>query len=223
MKTTTRLALLTSAALGTASAQAGNYTGDLLVGFTSGTGSDFIYDIGPASGLAYGQQWNLGAQLAGFNLGTVSWGVIGDKNVSGVRTAWTTTGGTTPLSLASPTDWGNLDTPTASIFQNFSAAGAGQSLLIAASDDNSWNQQTINGALTTQYINAYGNPNIVGLGLDNFYMLVANGSAPLYQGGFSLDGSGTLTYVVPEPGVGTLILGMGLLVLAFRRQSAKNP
>jgi hypothetical protein len=217
MKTTTKLAVLASVALGAASAQAVNYTGDLLVGFSSGSGNDFIYDLGPASSLAFGQQWHLGGLLAGFNLGTVSWGVIGDRNVAGVRSAWTTTGGTTPLSLGSATDWGNLNTPTASIFQNFSAAGAGQTLYISAADDNSWNQQTINGALTTQYVNAYGNPNIVGLGLDNFYELVANGSDPNYRGGFSLVGDGTLTYVVPEPSIYALALGMGLLAFSFRR------
>jgi len=217
MKSTAKLGMMALATLAAASASAVNYNGDLLVGFTSGTGNDFVYDLGPITALSYGQQWSLGSSLAGFNLNTVNWGVIGDKNSSGVRNAWTTTAGTTPLSLASATDWGNLNTPTASIFQNFSATGPGQTLTIGATDDNSWNQQTINGTLTTQYVNAYENPNVAGLGVANFFQMTANGSAPLYLGNFGLAADGTLTYTVPEPSTGALLLGMGLLGLTFRR------
>ncbi|HLP76159.1 MAG TPA: hypothetical protein VK327_04510, partial [Candidatus Paceibacterota bacterium] len=185
------LVAVTGAAASTA--QAAIYNGDLLIGFTAQSGNDFIYDLGSASSLVNGQTWDFSAFLAGFNLNTVSWGVIGDKSGS-PRVAWTTTGGTIPATLSGNADWATLDTPTKSIYSNFGTAGAGQSLSISANDDNSWNQQTINGALNTQYHNAYGDPNVTGLGADSFFTVAANGADPVQLGSFSLGANGTLSY-----------------------------
>jgi hypothetical protein len=226
MKRITKTALLAAIALAVATpAQAATYTGDLLIGFTSQSGSDFIFDLGQASSLTDGQTFNLSSALSSFNLNTVNWGIIGDKNVSGVRTAWTTTSGTTPNTVPNTTTWGSLDTATKSIYQNFPVGGAGDSFTILATDDNSWNQQTINGSLTTQYHNAYENPNLVGLGSESFYSLVANGSAPTLAGNFTLDSGGIVTFTataVPEPGTYGLLAGAGLLVLSFRRQFVRS-
>src|SRR5262245_45337455 len=140
MKRLTKKALLAVAALGlAASTQAATYTGDLIIGFTSQSGNDFLFDLGQASALTDGQTFNLSSALAGFNLSTVHWGVIGDKNVSGARTAWTSSDGTTPGSVPSLAFWGGIDTATKSIYQNFPTGGAGDSFSIAATDDNSWN------------------------------------------------------------------------------------
>jgi len=214
------MAWLAVAALSAASAQATTYNGDLILGFTSGSGNDFLYDLGPESSLTYGEQWNLGSSLSGFNLSTVNWGVIGDKNVAGRYTAWTTTQGTTPNTLPGPADWASLDIPTRSIFQNFSAAGAGQTLTISSTDDNSWNEQTINGALTTQYVNAYENPNAVGFRALSFFDVFADASAPGLQGYFTLSPSGTVSYV-PEPSTVSVLAGVGLLVFTLRRRAAR--
>jgi hypothetical protein len=222
MKKQIRAVLLAAAALAAASTQAATYTGDLLIGFTSQSGNDFIYDLGQASALTSGETFNLGGALAGFNLSTVHWGVIGDKNVGGIRTAWTTTGGAAPSSLGSTAAWGTLDTATKSIYQNFGVGGAGDTVSISASDDNSWNQQTINGSLTTQYHNVYGDPNIVGLGSDNLYSLVANGSASSLLGNFSLSANGTVTFTaVPEPSA-YVLAGLALLGLTFWRRTARK-
>jgi hypothetical protein len=218
MKKRTTMAWVAAAAFSAATAQATTYTGDLILGFSSGTGNDFLYDLGPESGLSYGQQWNLGSALSGFNLNTVNWGVIGDKNVSGTRVAWTTTpGGMVPNTVPNNATWLTLDTPARSIFQNFAAAGAGQTLTIAATDDNSWNKQTISGTLSTQYVNAYENPNGVGFAALSFFDVFADASTPGLQGWFSLDQTGTVTYV-PEPTTLNLLAGAGLLALVVRRR-----
>lgn len=223
MKTAVR-AVLSAAALAAAlSTEAATYTGDLLIGFTSQSGNDFIYDLGQASALTSGETFNLSSGLAGFNLSTVHWGIIGDKNVGGIRTAWTTTGGLAPNSIPSTAAWGTLDTATKSIYQNFPVGGAGDSFSISASDDNSWNQQTILGSLTTQYHNAYEDPNTIGVGSENFYSLIANGSAPSLAGSFSLSANGSLTFTaVPEPST-CVLAGFGLLGISFcRRAGRKN-
>lgn len=218
MKKRTTMAWVAAAAFSAASAHAATYTGDLILGFSSGAGNDFLYDLGPESALSYGEQWHLGSSLSGFNLNTVNWGVIGDKNNSGTRVAWTTTaGGSLPNPIPSSGVWGTLDTPTKSIFQNFTGTGSGQTLSISATDDNSWNKQTINGTLTTQYVNAYENPNGYGFSAISFFDVFADASTPGLQGWFSLDQSGTVSYV-PEPTTLSLVAGVGLLVMVVRRR-----
>ena len=222
MKNQIKSALL-AAAVGVVatSTQAALNNGDLLIGFTSQSGNDLMYDLGNASTLTDGQTWDLSSLLTGFSLNTVNWGVIGDQKISGTGNVWTTTpiGNPIPSTLASISAWGQLDTAQASIFSGFTTAAAGQSLSVDASTQNSWNQQTITGALTTQYHNVYANPNVVGLTSDNFYQIIANSSAPTLLGGFSLAGNGVVTYTVsavPEPSSYALFTVTGLLALCLR-------
>lgn len=205
-----------------ASTRAATYSGDLLIGFTSQSGNDFILDLGQASALTSGTR-DLSSQLAGFNLSTVNWGVIGDKNIGGVRNAWTTFASGPAAPIPNSAAWATIDTATKSIYQNFAVGGANDQFNIASTDDNSWNQQTINGTLTTQYHNAYENPNNVGAGTANLYNLIANGSAANLFGTFSLSSSGILTITaVPEPSTYGVLAGMGLLALSLRRQFANK-
>ena len=176
------------------SAQAATYNGDLLIGFTTQSGNDVIYDLGAESSLVNGETWNLSSLLSGYNLNNVNWGVIGDKNISGVRYVWSTTSGFTPDPVAGTAAWTKINTGIGSIYQNFGTAGAGQSLSIASTDDNSWNMQTINGGLGAQFINAYGNPNVVGPTTDSLYSMIADGSNPTLVGSFTLAANGVVTF-----------------------------
>src|SRR5437899_450692 len=152
MKRITKTAILVAVALAAAaSTQAATYTGDLILGFTSQSGNDFIVDIGQASALTSGQTFNLSGSLGGFNLNTVNWGIVGDKNVGGIRNVWTSTGGTSPNTVANTAQWGQIDTATKSIYSGFVTGGAGDTITPDSSTDNSWNQQTKVGGLTTQY------------------------------------------------------------------------
>jgi hypothetical protein len=224
MKKLYRTALL--AALGLASmvtAQAATYNGDLIVGFTTQSGSDVIYDLGAESSLTSGETWNLASLLSGFSsLSSVNWGVLGDKNISGSRYVWSTTDGTTaPNTVNNNSAWGKIDNAIGSIYSNFGTAGAGQSLSIDSGDANSWNQQTINGSGSTQYINlaAQLSPNVLGLTSDSLYGALANGSDPVLLGNFALGNNGVLTFTaVPEPITFGAFAGAGLLLVSLRNQ-----
>jgi hypothetical protein len=227
MKNFYKAALL--AVLGLASVpavQAAPYNGDLLIGFTEGSGNDVVYDLGPTSSLYNGETWTLGSLLSGYDLSTISWGVIGTESTGSPRTAWSTTDGTTPpINLPNLSAWGKNNTAISSIYQNFASAGAGQSISIATTDDNSWNSQTISPSLPTQYANVFGNPNVVGTVSDSLYSILANNTTPTLEGNFSLDGNGTVTLnVVPEPSTYGLLAVAGLLGLSrlksFRRKQA---
>jgi hypothetical protein len=209
------------AALGLAggvTAQAATYNGDLLIGFTTQSGNDTIVDLGAVSSLGMSMSWNLSSLLGGYNLNTVDWGIIGDKNVTGTgRLAWSTFPGALPNTSA----WGTLDASAKAIYSNFTTAGSGQSLMITSADDNSWNQQTINGSLPTAYHNVWGNPNTAGLGTETLYQMLATGIDPVALGTFSLSSNGTLSFAaasVPEPATYGVLGGAGLLLVSLRSQ-----
>lgn len=199
------LSLMGLASAATAQAQTA-YNGDLMVGFTQGSGNDFIYDLGAGSSLTNGETWNLAASLstAGMTVDAASWGVIGSIKIGSTGYAWSTVpvGNPTPALLVSTPGWAGLYQPTKSIYQNFSTAGAGQSLLISYANENSWNTQTINPVNSEDYVNAYGNPNVSGATAASLYETVANNSAPVLIGSFTLNESGVLTYNV-TPSVAT--------------------
>ena len=206
--------------------KAAGYNGDLIIGFTSGSGNDVIYDLGAASSLTSGETWDLSSILSGYDLSTINWGVIGALNTGTPRTAWSTTDGTTaPANIPSLSAWGKNNTAISSIYQNFASAGAGQSISIDVTDDNSWQSQTISPSLTTQYANVYGNPNVVGTTADSLYSILANNSAPTLLGNFNLDDTGLVTFSpVPEPSTYGLLAVAGLLAFSrlnpFRRKQA---
>lgn len=181
-----------------ASVHAATYTGDLIVGFTTQSGNDLVYDLGTQASLTNNKTWNLSTLLAGYNLNLVNWGVIGDKSVGGVRYVWMTTDGITPNPVPSLTTWGNLDNATATIIQDMSSSGAGQYVTMANDAANSWNKETLDGlASATSYQSYKGNtPDVVGKISAPFFSMIANGSAPVQLGSFTLSGTGTLTYNV---------------------------
>jgi hypothetical protein len=221
MNTTTKIALLAAAIAAVAWPTQAAYNGDLILGFTGGSSStDFELDLGSAASLTSGQTWNLGSSLSGFTLNGTSWGVVGAAN-PGTRTSWVTANtGLTPNTIAGITGWTKINTAVSSIYSLFPTAGPGNSATPGNADDNSWNHQTLNPTLTTQYQNVYQDPNIfpAGTGSMDFYAVTANGATPVELGSFTLDGTGTLSFTaVPEPTTYSLVAGLGLLALSLRR------
>jgi hypothetical protein len=230
MKNTIKLALAAAAGLAAAAsahAQA-NYNGDLMVGFSSGSGNDLIYDIGSVSSLQNGETWSLGSLLSG-DASTMNWGVIGNT-LNGLgkhtdNTIFTTTSDPTVApGIVTPTIYGNLNSVASTLFSALSPAGEGGYAQVAATTTPptgvSWNMQTITGAGPVTYVNVYENPNILGAGSEALWAVDDYATQTSSQlGTFSLDGTGTLTYnAVPEPATLSMLGGFGLLALSFRRK-----
>ena len=195
--------------------------GHLLAGFSKTSGNDLIYDLGLASALTDGKTWNLGTLLtANFTLSTVNWGVIGDTN-SSPRGFWTTTSGGQANNVANNTQWSTLNAAAGALYQYFPApGGTGESLLLDSSLQYSWNQETINGTLTTAYFNAYESPNVVGL--TNAYIWHGTvGNTPSLIGKFTLNSSGVITFNVissalpPAPRIVSVTRSSGTSTIYF--------
>ena len=203
--------------------------GDLIAGFSTGSGNDIVVDLGNHSTLYSGQTWS--AATLGISGTTFTWGVIGDTSngaagtgpISGLNYLWTTaigtpnvinSGGYNSKDIGISTIFGNLDNPI---------TGPGSYLLDSA-QGYSWAYQTVSGALTTTYHNAYLNPNTSGANTINLYQIVDNGSSPVLEGTFTLNSSGLTFNAVPEPSTYALALlgGVGMLVLSSRKQLGKK-
>jgi PKD repeat protein len=173
--------------------------GDLLIGFSTEAGSDVIYDLGQESSLTDGKSWNLASLLTSYgNYSTLYWGVIGNSTNAGtVRTAWTTTiTGIVPNTVLGNGAFGKLNTVALALAGNGpgGAIAAGQSATPAASYPNSWNTETLTGTLAGNYINAYENPNVLGVTSADFSRVNNDGSTPTLLGNFTLAASGVVTY-----------------------------
>ena len=171
---------------------------DLLVGFTTQSGSDVIYDIGALSGLTDGETWSAGT--LGISVGSVNnykWGVIGDDysaNQSVLNnTLWTTAPSLPGILINGSSKFNSIDSSIATLYATI-LANTVTSYTIVATDVNSWNSQTISGALTTQYHNAYLNPNASGVSSIGLYQITDQNSLPVRVGTFSLGSGGTLTF-----------------------------
>ena len=226
MKNMYKLALLAAVGLvSITSAQAQYNQGDLLVGFTTGSGNDLIYDIGSASSLTQGESWNLASLLTG-NLSTIandSWGVIGvtpGAYNAGTSTIFTTASGSNVGALGSigKNQFKAAITDVGTIGLDFSS---GVSAYDAASDGNSWNSQA-NGS--TGFAADTTNPNATGVATQTFYTEQSTGLGQ--DSFFSLGSTGTLTFgtavSVPEPATYGLLSGAGMLLLGLRRQLSRK-
>jgi hypothetical protein len=219
---------------------------DLVAGFTTGTGSDNLLDVGPVSSSAYqgatglynGETWDLttdfGSSFTGSLAAGTAWGVIGDAGYNdgaSTQTLWATTPGNVPPPITSDTSFAQADGGISAIESQDFGGGAigyesnsGQTTTVAAGSENSWNQQTLSGSLASQFINSYNNPNVSGDTSDTLWQ-VAEGSAPVDLGNFSLstagNGDAILTFnvaPVPEPGTWALFSACGLLGLFLRHR-----
>jgi hypothetical protein len=228
-----KAALLVAIGLVGASAVRAESFDDLVIGFTTGSGNDSIYDLGSFSGLDggtplfNGETWS--ASTLGITSGSYSWGVIGSGSAAlqgtSFDTLYTTIISGLPGTLAGNSAWNSANTGINTLVNQLpgGAAGFGPGGLASLQESSagSWNTETISGPLTTDFHNAYGNPNGSGPSALNIYSINDNGSAPTLDGTFTLGGDGTLTFntvAVPEPGTGSLLAGAGLLAVCFRNQ-----
>ena len=171
---------------------------DLLVGFTTQSGSDIIYDLGSLTALTDGQTWSAGT--LGISVGNVNnckWGVVGDDYAANgsvaQNTLWTTDGVVPSILINGGSKFNSIDSSISSIFKPILDNGW-TNYTVSAGDANSWNNQTISGALTTQYHNAYVNPNTIGVTSNYLYEITDQNIPAVPVGVFSLSSNGTLTF-----------------------------
>jgi PKD repeat protein len=171
--------------------------GDLIIGFTTGYGTDEMVDLGRESSLTNGMTWNLASLLSSYgNFTGVNWGVIGNGTNAGTpRVLWTTTVvGTVPDTITGNAAFGHENTATTTLYYNFSSGGPGKSAAIAASSSVSWNTETLSGTLATDYLNCYENPNVVGATTADFSQVLNDASDPTLLGRFTLSANGIVTF-----------------------------
>jgi hypothetical protein len=175
------------------STRAATYNSDVFIGFSDGVGNDVLYDLGAPAAITDGANWNLASVTSTFNLSTVNWGVVGNNLTTGTNRLLYTTFNVAPATAGNGRGTA-VNTADGGMYRNFPTAGAGQHFTIAPTDDNSWNRQTINPTLTSQYLNAWENPNTVGTTSFNFWQVQCNSSAPALLGTFSFAATGVLTF-----------------------------
>jgi hypothetical protein len=231
MTKTFKLALLAAISLaGASAAQAQTYTpGDLLVGFTTGTGNDLLYDLGQASSLTAGETFPDLSTLLGTDFGTgsalnnVNWGVVG--YVTTGHTTYTTTAvGFTPDTITGTGAFNAPKNAVNTLVGNFlSSPTPGASATVAYSSSTSYYAETIGNQFSTDYGASYENPDVVGPNTATLSSVLNDGSAPtaLYNLTLGPDDSFTVA-PAPEPSTYALLGGAGLLVLALRKQLVRK-
>ncbi len=161
-------------------------TGDAIAGFTTGSGSELVVNLGPISSLTNGEQWNLATLLgpgtgnAGFvSLNNLNWGVIG---ISGGN--YYSTVVFNPAAKGNPSSAGDLTTHWGYL---------NQSQVSAASSADSWynNVDTPNSGDTTSPYATLGNSADTTTPASGTFTFSQN-SAAWYQNGTAL-GAGAQT------------------------------
>lgn len=239
MKTSIKTTLLAMAGMGLMinAAHAQYSAGDLVVGFTSGSGNDVVYDLGTFSSFTSGETWNLLSSLTSTpgsyaNLSGLNWGVVGAQSTglsTSLKTVYSTVshGGVAPVSVPNTSTFNGIATTVNTIGQFITSGQAG---VDAATDAASWNGETVVGGTGT-FLNNYGSatpndPNsstgsgfTSGSVVEDLYGVKANGTAATLLGTLTFGANGVLTFnAVPEPSTYGVLAGLGLLALCVRRQ-----
>jgi hypothetical protein len=202
-------------------------TGDLLAGFTTGSGSDAILNLGSVTTLANGQQWDVTALLGSSlpsnfgNYSTVQWGVIGANGGFGYGTG-------SPANIPNLSALNGIKTALSGFGNDLNGTSGFGTPSASASGDGSWNQGTVVGGTST-FRSAWYNPNTTGTGTQNFFQVQDNNSAPtqLNPGTWTLSANGggdeILTYgTVPEPSTTALASIAGLVGLLARNRKKNS-
>ena len=216
-------AVVATALMAAASAQAAAYVnGDVIVGFSSGTGNDTIWNLGQVSALTLGETWNVGSGL-GLTYGAVAvqphftqgqlWATVdGDPNFA--------TEGYDPTAVVF-----NAGTGVATLAGN-PALTVGLSRQVDSTAGNSWNMQAAqplaNASVTALESGLGFSPTVAVGDTAYFYDLNDTAGTVTADGFFTYDSTGgVLTYgpaSVPEPGTGSLLALFGGLAFIFRRR-----
>lgn len=243
MKQLLRIMMQTSAAatLMASAAYAQYSSGDLVVGFTSGSGNDLVYDLGKYSTFTDGETWSLNSALTNSpgsytGFGNLNWGAVGAISLgvsSSQKTVYSTVPhgqGNIPVDIPNTAIFNSIRTSVDTIGQFITSGKAG---IDSASDPASWNGETIVGGTGT-FFNNYGSttpndPNSLtpasftgGFVMEDLYAVHADNTSGTLLGTFTFDASGTLTFnanPVPEPSTISLMGLMGILAASFRRRS----
>jgi hypothetical protein len=173
--------------------------GDLLLGFTVGSGNDLIVNLGPVgTALVNNNSWNFSGLLTNLNSGDltdISFGIIGETSVP--NTVYSTKVGTVNT-FASQSAFNGIFTAvqgTGSLLNGSTGFGTPTSTL---SGQTSWYGETIGGGAST-FKTAYQNPNIQGTtppSSVNFYTVTqgSNRTNIVQTGVFALSPSGILSF-----------------------------
>jgi len=218
MKNKMKIALLSTACLLMAGpARAQNYgNGDLLLGFTGGA-NDFIYDLGQFSSLTLGETWNVGP-----GRGT-KFGVVGAQ--SGGKHIYATSFDSAENSFDPLALYNTAAANVMTVSGQPIAVTVGTSRATSSGDTTGWTYQTAQapGTPGNTFQNNFFNPN-VDVGATAYFFDNANTGIVTPKNVFTYDSAnGILTYSqVPEPAVGCLLLGGGLLIMSLRRQRLRR-
>ena len=217
--------------------------GDLIAGFTTGSGNDIIFNLGlTSSELVNGYSWNLNSLLLGNygNLNNLQWGVIGLSSGNFVlksSTIYTTSSSAAaiPAPNYGANEFNAQDTDGSTIGGNIGSGGYGTDPVNDV-QGTSWYENTVVG--TTGWATDYCAPNATTTPLnfssgsvsETFYASVigstSNHGTTSLNGTFTLGANGILTYNVasttPAPIAGfaaNLTAGFAPLTVVFTNAS----
>jgi len=217
-----------------------SYNGDLLVGFTTGSGTDLVYDLGSEANVLNGTQtsWTLTDALtvAGLDssLASAQWGVVGTgTSVNHNPNIWLTSAN--GVGTINSGTFGSVRSAVGSLMANdFTANGLGTYATPSFGVSYSWysqTAQTVQGGLSgTAFASEENlNPNMTGFGSISFYDQNTSTVSVSELGAFTLsqnNGIDTLSFTptaTPEPSTNALIaLGGGALMLIGRNKFGRK-
>jgi hypothetical protein len=246
------LATTAAAAVSSAQAQtpnpvplAGAYQqGNLLAGFTTGSGNDLIVNLGSLSSvLVNGNVWNLTAALSLNGISfpsftSASWGVIG-VSTTGSKTYSTAAVGNTPNNINNIGNFNSVKSAAGDLGSDLNGTTGLGNPAAANAGNGSWNNGTLIGTDSLSWGANAGNPNdLVTTDLspgnrmsEDFYFSPIGASATQTQlSQFSLgiyNGNVLLSYglsEVPEPSTNALFLcsAGGLFLMTVRRKLSRK-
>ncbi len=217
---------------------------DILIGFTkAGSTGDLVIDLGTAAQIGVGgsgavdlnANGNVGqnsadllSQLTGLfgSLNNVQWGAVGGHFTSGANFSIYSTvahGVASPFAPGAPGQiMGAINTAGHALGDIGGGLTANQAVVDPTQTfGESWTEIVAPGTLSSSFTSKYYNPDssYASVSMEDLY--VSTSSSQSLLGTLTLFNTGNLVFTpvaVPEPATYSLLAGMGILVLSFRRQ-----